>query len=148
MVWYGVCASFFVALVVLYSLLYSRSCCTKKTMKVYCSMRISQGPSFGGRATARIVTARFIYYIALLLSTAVRTWYVRLLDTYACRQEMTNRLTLMLCGHRLLPMFTSNNERQLIDVTVVRRVRPRAEGWCDYEGHRRWKRACRTLFCN
>ena len=96
-------------------------------MKVYCSMRISQGPSFDGRATARIVTARFIYYIALLLSTAVRTWYVRLLDTYACRQEMTNRLTLMLCGHRLLPMFTSNNERQLIDVTVVRRVRPRAE---------------------
>ena len=40
------------------------------------------------------------------------------------------------------------NERQLIDITVVRRVRPRAERWCDYEGHRRWKRAGRTLFCN
>ena len=26
------------------------------------------------------------------------------------------------------------NERQLIDITVVRRVRPRAERWCDYEG--------------
>ena len=38
------------------------------------------------------------------------------------------------------------NERQLIDVTVVRRVRPRAERWCDCEGHRRWKRAGRTLF--
>ena len=36
-------------------------------------------------------------------------------------------------------------ERQLIDVTVVRRVRPRAERWCDCEGHRRWKRAGRTL---
>ena len=40
------------------------------------------------------------------------------------------------------------NERQLIDVTVVRRVRPRAERWCDCEGHRRWKRAGSTLFCN
>ena len=40
------------------------------------------------------------------------------------------------------------NERQLIHVTVVRRVRPRAERWCDCEGHRRWKRAGRTLFCN
>ena len=40
------------------------------------------------------------------------------------------------------------HERQLIDVTVVRRVRPRAERWCDCEGHRRWKRAGRTLFCN
>ena len=40
------------------------------------------------------------------------------------------------------------NERQLIDVTVVRRVRPRAERWCDCEGHRRWKRAGRTLFCH
>ena len=40
------------------------------------------------------------------------------------------------------------NERQLIDVTVVRRVRPRAERSCDCEGHRRWKRAGRTLFCN
>ena len=40
------------------------------------------------------------------------------------------------------------NERQLIDVTVVRRVRPLAERWCDCEGHRRWKRAGRTLFCN
>ena len=38
------------------------------------------------------------------------------------------------------------NERQLIHVTVVRRVRPRAERWCDCEGHRRWKRAGRTLF--
>ena len=37
------------------------------------------------------------------------------------------------------------NERQLIDVTVVRRVRTRAERWCDFEGHRRWKRAGRTL---
>ena len=40
------------------------------------------------------------------------------------------------------------NERQLVDVTVVRRVRPRAECSCDCEGHRRWKRAGRTLFCN
>ena len=40
------------------------------------------------------------------------------------------------------------NERQLIDITVVRRVRPRAKRWCDCEGHRRWKRAGRTLFCN
>ena len=40
------------------------------------------------------------------------------------------------------------NERQLIEVTVVRRVRPRAERWCDCEGHRRWKRAGSTLFCN
>ena len=39
------------------------------------------------------------------------------------------------------------NERQLIEVTVVIRVRPRAERWCDCEGHRRWKRAGRTLFC-
>ena len=39
------------------------------------------------------------------------------------------------------------NERQLIDVTVVRRVRPR-ERSCDCEGHRRWKRAGRTLFCH
>ena len=31
------------------------------------------------------------------------------------------------------------NERQLIDVTVVRRVRTLAERWCDCEGHRRWK---------
>ena len=38
------------------------------------------------------------------------------------------------------------NERQLIDVTVVRLVRPRAERWCDCEGHRRWKRAGSTLF--
>ena len=40
------------------------------------------------------------------------------------------------------------NERQLIGVTVVRRVRPRAERWCDCAGHRRWKRAGRTLFSN
>ena len=40
------------------------------------------------------------------------------------------------------------NERQLIHVTVVRRVRPRAERWCDCKGHRRWKRAGRTLFRN
>ena len=40
------------------------------------------------------------------------------------------------------------NERQLIDVTVVRRVRPRAERWCDCEGHRRWKGVGRTLLCN
>ena len=40
------------------------------------------------------------------------------------------------------------NERQLIEVTVVRRVRPRAERWCDCEGHRRRKRAGRTTFCN
>ena len=39
------------------------------------------------------------------------------------------------------------NERQRIYVTVVRRVRPRAERWCDCEGHRRWKRAGSTLFC-
>ena len=38
------------------------------------------------------------------------------------------------------------NERELIDVTVVRRVRTRAERWCDSEGHRRWKRAGRTLW--
>ena len=31
------------------------------------------------------------------------------------------------------------NKRQLIEVTVVRRVRPRAGRWCDCEGHRRWK---------
>ena len=29
----------------------------------------------------------------------------------------------------------------MIDVTVVRRVRPRAIGSCDCEGHRRWDRA-------
>ena len=40
------------------------------------------------------------------------------------------------------------NERQLIDITVVRRVRPRAERRCDCEGHRRWKRVGRTLFGN
>ena len=40
------------------------------------------------------------------------------------------------------------NERQLIDVTAVRRVRPRAERSCACERHRRWKRAGRTLFCN
>ena len=40
------------------------------------------------------------------------------------------------------------NERQLIEVTVVRRVRPRTERGCDCEGHRRWKRAGRTLFCH
>ena len=40
------------------------------------------------------------------------------------------------------------NERQLIYVTVVRRVRPQAERSCDCEGHRRWKRAGRTIFCN
>ena len=40
------------------------------------------------------------------------------------------------------------NEQQLIDVTAVRRVRPRAERSCDCEGQRRWKRAGRTLFCN
>ena len=40
------------------------------------------------------------------------------------------------------------DERQLIHVTVVRRVRPRAERRCDCEGHRRCKRAGRTLFCN
>ena len=51
---------------------------------------------------------------------------------------------------RLIKRYSScrYNERQLIDVTVVRRVRPRAERWCDCEGHRRWKRAGRTLFCN
>ena len=51
---------------------------------------------------------------------------------------------------RLIKRYSScrYNERQLIDVTVVRRVRPRAECSCDIEGHRRWKRACRTLFCN
>ena len=50
---------------------------------------------------------------------------------------------------RLIKRYSScrYNERQLIDVTVVRRVRPRAERWCDCEGHRRCKRACRTLFC-
>ena len=39
------------------------------------------------------------------------------------------------------------NERQLIDVTavVVRRVRPRAERWCDCEGHRRW---CPLYVCS
>ena len=42
------------------------------------------------------------------------------------------------------------NERQLIDVTVVRRVRPRAERWCDCEGHRRWcpLYVCSFFFCN
>ena len=37
------------------------------------------------------------------------------------------------------------NERQLIDVTVVRRVRPRAERRCDCEGHRRW---CPLYVCS
>ena len=42
------------------------------------------------------------------------------------------------------------NDRQLIDVTVVRRVRPRAERWCDCEGHRRWcpLYVCSFFFCN
>ena len=39
--------------------------------------------------------------------------------------------------HNLLVIRYSScryNERQLIDITVVRRVRPRAERWCDCEG--------------
>ena len=40
------------------------------------------------------------------------------------------------------------NERKLINVTVVRRVRPRAIGACRFEGHRRRKRAGRVLVLN
>ena len=38
------------------------------------------------------------------------------------------------------------NERQLIEITVVSRVRPPAGRWCDSEGHRRWKRAVGLFF--
>ena len=37
------------------------------------------------------------------------------------------------------------NERKLINVTAVRRVRPRAIGACHFEGHRRRKRAGRSV---
>ena len=58
------------------------------------------------------------------------------------------RSALSTCFHVIRYSSCRQNERQLIDVTVVRRVRPRAERWCDCEGHRRWKRAGSTLFGN
>ena len=80
---------------------------------------------------------------AVAMNNIMYTWYV---STVVC--------TLLYCqGVLHLKRYSScrYNERQLIHVTVVRRVRPRAERWtrCDCEGHRRWKRAGRTLFfCN
>ena len=65
----------------------------------------------------------------------------RLLSSPVCQQYTNSILPIRHSSCRY-------NEQQLIDVTVVRRVRPRAERSCDCEGHRRWKRACRTLFCN
>ena len=48
---------------------------------------------------------------------------------YYCN-TLSTRSTKTYCSCRY-------NERQLIHVTVVRRVRPRAERWCDCEGQRR-----------
>ena len=78
-------------------------------------------------------------------------------STVHCSRPPARNLDISWCDHAEGPwvgfIYTRYsscryNERQMIDVTVVRRVRPRAERWCDCEGHRRWKRACRTLFSN
>ena len=92
----------------------------------------------GGRQTA-IVVARYDSMIP-------GTYYVP--DTYVpgiSRQKSIRTYVVV----RLTKRNSScrYNERQLIDVTVVRRVRPRAERSCDCEGQRRWKRAGRTLSC-
>ena len=69
---------------------------------------------------------------------------------YFNRHVFRSIWTLLLLLPRSIIRYSSfrYNERQLIDITAVRRVRPRAERWCDCEGHRRWKRAGSTLFCS
>ena len=74
-------------------------------------------------------------------------------NTRSCVEDMTTRrLGLYLRPTAVRVRYSScrYNERQLIDVTVVRRARPRAECWCDCEGHRRWcpLYICSFLFCN
>ena len=71
----GKSATFSVPLALLQSLLYS----VPGSLVDLTARRISQGPSLGGRATAHIMTTRYIY-------TAVR--YVCFMDASACRQEI------------------------------------------------------------
>ena len=74
-----------------------------------------------GRTTGRKRTMRT--YASAWQRVRLRVWY-------GIGAVLTLSITL------ILRCFSCRyNERQLIDVTVVRRVRPRAIGPCDCEGH-------------
>ena len=87
----------------------------------------------------------YIYQLSLVVATATVSFFVHL--SSACAPlHFYNYVAFVNCPSKRYSSSCRYNERQLIEVTVVRRVRPRAERWCDCEGHRRWKRAGRTLF--
>ena len=75
-------------------------------------------------------------------------WYMFSRELIAAMQSVVTGQAPITLERKITSGGKQKNERQLIDVTVVRRVRPRAERWCDCEGHRRWKRAGSTLFRN
>ena len=82
------------------------------------------------------------------LSVALR-YYLVLTDVAYCISSnviVSFARPQPVCSFQLIRYSSCRyNERQLIDVTVVRRVRPRAERWCDCEGHRRW---CPLYVCS